>query len=46
MQTQFSGKLTEADLNDVRRMLRSKMYWPKLLAKNWYGGVGLPQSGL
>jgi hypothetical protein len=37
MQTQFSGKLTEADLNDVRRMLRSKMYWPKLLAKNWYG---------
>ncbi len=37
MQTQLSGKLSEADLNDVRRMLRSKMYWPKLLAKNWYG---------
>src|SRR5512146_430386 len=37
MQTQFSGKLTEPDLNDVRRMVRSKMYWPKLLATNWYG---------
>jgi hypothetical protein len=34
---QFSGKLTEADLEDVRRIVRSKWYWPKLLAANWYG---------
>jgi YcxB-like protein len=37
MQTHFSGKLTEPDFKDVRRMVRSKMYWPKLLAANWYG---------
>jgi hypothetical protein len=35
--TQFSGKLTQPDLNDLRRMLRPKMYWPKLLLKNLYG---------
>jgi hypothetical protein len=34
---QFRGKLTEADLEDVRRIVRSKWYWPKLLASNWYG---------
>lgn len=33
---QFNGKLDEADLDDVRRIVRSKMYWPKLLAANWY----------
>ena len=33
----FTGKLTEADLNDVGKMARSNMYWPKLLAANWYG---------
>ena len=33
----FKGKLTEADLEDVRRLVRSKWYWPKLLASNWYG---------
>jgi hypothetical protein len=37
MQMQFRGKLTEADLEDVRRIVRSKWYWPKLLASNWYG---------
>jgi len=34
---QFTGKVTEADLNDVRKMTLSKMYWPKLLLANWYG---------
>jgi hypothetical protein len=34
---QFTGKLTEADLNDVRKLTLSKMYWPKLLLANWYG---------
>lgn len=34
---QFKGKLTEEDLNDLRRVVRSKMYWPKLLVANWYG---------
>ena len=37
MSMQFSGKLTEADLNDVRKMNLSRMYWPKLLLANWYG---------
>jgi len=31
------GKPTKEDLNDVRETVRSKMYWPKLLLKNWYG---------
>jgi hypothetical protein len=49
---QFTGKLTEADLNDVRKMTRSKMYWLKLLAANWYGTaltlivIGATISGL
>jgi hypothetical protein len=34
---QFQGKITEADLNEVRKMTVSKMYWPKLLLANWYG---------
>lgn len=34
---QISGKLTEADLNDVRKTTRSKTYWLKLLLGNWYG---------
>jgi hypothetical protein len=33
----FTGKLTEADLNDVRKMTQSKMHWLKLLLANWYG---------
>jgi hypothetical protein len=37
MEMKFKGKLTEADLEDVRRLVRSKWYWPKLLASNWYG---------
>lgn len=34
---QISGKLTEADLNDVRKTTRSKTYWLKFLLANWYG---------
>src|SRR5580704_4272010 len=34
---QFAGKLTKADLNDVRKLTRSKLYWPKLVLANWYG---------
>src|SRR5438445_11235619 len=34
---QFQGKITEADLNDVRKMSISKLYWPKLILANWYG---------
>lgn len=34
---QFAGKLTEADLNDVGKMTRSKGYWLKLVIANWYG---------
>jgi len=34
---QFQGKITEADLNDVRKMTVSRMYWPRLLLANWYG---------
>jgi hypothetical protein len=33
----LSGKITEQDLRDVRSTTRSKWYWPKLLAANWYG---------
>jgi hypothetical protein len=36
---QFSGRLTEADLDDVRRLIRSKFYWLKFLAASWYGIV-------
>lgn len=34
---QLQGKITEADLNEVRKMTVSKMYWPRLLLTNWYG---------
>jgi hypothetical protein len=34
---QFSGKLTEADLKDLGKMTRSKMYWVRLVVANWYG---------
>jgi hypothetical protein len=34
---QFTGKLTESDLSDVRRLLRTRTYWPKILFANWYG---------
>jgi len=33
----FGGKLSEADLNDVRGIVRSRFYWPKLILANWYG---------
>ena len=33
----FNGKLQEADLEDLRYLLRSKVYWPKLIATNLYG---------
>jgi hypothetical protein len=33
----FGGKLTQPDLKDVQKIVRSKMYWPKLLLANWYG---------
>jgi hypothetical protein len=33
----FRGKLSEADLDDVRRLVRTKLYWPKLILANWYG---------
>jgi hypothetical protein len=35
--TKLKGKVTEADLRNVRKMMRSKMYWPKLLLASWYG---------
>jgi YcxB-like protein len=34
---QIKGKLTEADVNDAQRLVRSKTYWLKLAAANWYG---------
>jgi len=34
---QFTGKLTEADLRDIGKMTRTKMYWVRLVAGNWYG---------
>lgn len=37
MNMRFTGKLTATDLDDVGTVTRSKMYWPKLLAANWYG---------
>jgi hypothetical protein len=37
--TQFTGKLSQADLNDVGKMTRSKMYWVKLVVANWYGAA-------
>lgn len=33
---EFTGKLTEEDLGEVQRPGRSKMYWLKALARNWY----------
>ena len=36
---QLAGKITEDDLNEVRKMVRSKMYWPKFILVNWYGIV-------
>jgi hypothetical protein len=36
---QIKGKLTEVEMDDLRRLLRPKTYWPKLLLKNWYGLV-------
>ena len=33
----FGGKITQEDLVDIRRIVRSKMYWPKLILANWYG---------
>ena len=33
----FGGKLTQADLKDLQKLVRSKMYWPKLLLANWFG---------
>lgn len=32
-----AGKLTEADLKEVRKMVRSKWYWLKFALVNWYG---------
>lgn len=37
MQKRFNGKLTELELKDVQRILRTKTYWPKMLLRNWYG---------
>jgi hypothetical protein len=37
MNMQFAGKLTDADLTDVRKLTRSKMYWVRLVVANWYG---------
>jgi hypothetical protein len=34
---QVSGKLDHADFKDVGAMVRSKMYWPKLLLANAFG---------
>jgi hypothetical protein len=34
---QFSGKLTEAELNDVRKLLRPRLYWLRWAGSNWYG---------
>lgn len=34
---QFKGKLTESEMDDVRKVLQTKMYWPKILLANWYG---------
>jgi hypothetical protein len=33
----FSGKLSKEDLSDVRRLVRPKSYWPKLILANLYG---------
>ncbi|MFZ0211301.1 MAG: hypothetical protein WAL55_01190 [Candidatus Acidiferrales bacterium] len=34
---QLNGKLTQLDLNDVQKTVRSKKYWAKVLFANWYG---------
>jgi hypothetical protein len=36
-QLQLKGKVSEEELDDVRRVARSKWYWPKLVMANWYG---------
>lgn len=33
----FRGKITEADMDDARTLLRSRGFWPKLVLRNWYG---------
>jgi hypothetical protein len=40
MTMRFKGKVSEDDLSDLRKMLRSKWYWPKFVFINWYG-IGL-----
>ena len=35
----FTGKLTQADLDDLRKLIRSRFYWLKLIAANWYGAA-------
>lgn len=34
---QFTGKLSEAELGGVQKLILPKIYWPKLLLANWYG---------
>lgn len=36
---QLEAKLTAEDLDDVRKMVRSRFYWLKFLLRNWYGVV-------
>jgi hypothetical protein len=33
----LTGKITEEELADVRKLVQSKWYWPRLLLANWYG---------
>lgn len=33
----FNGKLSKEDLDEVRRLIRPRMYWPKLIVSNLYG---------
>jgi len=32
-----AGELTETDLKEVRKIMRSKWYWAKFILANWYG---------
>lgn len=34
---ELEGKITEPDLNDVGRLMRSTMHWFKLLLPSWHG---------
>lgn len=34
---QFAGKLNEADLFEIGKRSRTKMYWVRLVVANWYG---------